>query len=486
MNPSKDKPVGLTERVGYGLGDLASNLYFQMFNMFLLYYYTDVFGLEAWVVGNIFLFSRIWDAVNDPVMGIVADRTRTRWGNFRPYLLWLAVPYGAAGYLMFYSPDLSMTGKIVYAAVTYTIVGMIYTGINIPYSGLMAVISKSSEERAKISSIRFIFAFLGGFIIAQFLPPLTKSLGGGNEILGFRYTMALFAVLATIMFLITFFTTKERIKPSSEIQPKGQLKKDFKILVREKAWWILVVAGILNLTAVAIKSGSNIFYFKYVAVSDDFKAEVASFGGGGWIAMILGVMTTGILIKYFERRKLIIWLTIIGGIGMALPYWMDPEMRISMTGVQSGEYTMFGLKMSSIELVPNNPRLIYIINIIGSFAAGPPVAIVWSMYTDVAAYIDWKHKRRITGLVVAAAVFSQKFGMAFGGWFAAVLLSAFGFIANAEQTADSKWAILLLFSLIPGILIIAQGASMLLYPLSDAQVKNIEIDLAARDSEKLS
>ncbi|BDS05071.1 MFS transporter [Oceaniferula spumae] len=479
-----DQKLGWTERIGFGLGDLASNLYFQMFNMFLLYYYTDVFGLQASVVANIFLFSRIWDAVNDPVMGIVADRTRTRWGNFRPYLLWLAVPYGAAGYLMFYSPDLSMTGKIVYAAVTYTVVGMVYTGINIPYSGLMAVISKSSAERARISSIRFIFAFLGGFIIVQFLPPLTSSLGGGDPVLGFRYTMGLFSVLATIMFLITFVTTKERVKPELQKQTKAQLMGDLKLLIRERAWLILAIAGILNLTAVAIKNGSNIFYFKYYVESPNFETEVSSFGGGGWIAMILGVMATGLLIKFFERRKLIIWLTIFGGIGMMAPYWIDPDLRITMPGLQTGAYTVFGLTMPSIQFVPENARWIYIMNLIGSFSAGPPVAIIWSMYTDVAAYIDWKHKRRITGLVVAAAVFSQKFGMAFGGWFAATLLGWFGFVANAVQTDDSKWAILLLFSLIPGILVVFQGAIIFLYPLTDDQVKNIEMDLAQRNLEK--
>jgi len=426
----RSEQLGWMERIGFGLGDLASNLYFQMFNMFLLYYYTDVFGIEAAVVANIILFSRIWDAVNDPIMGIVADRTRTRWGNFRPFILWLAVPY--------------------YAAVTYTVVGMIYTGINIPYSGLMAVISKSSTERARISSIRFIFAFLGGFVIVQFLPPLTESLGHGDPILGFRHTMALFATLATVLFLITFFTTKERVIPQTEKFTKARLMADLKILIKERAYLILIIAGLLNLTAVAIKNGSNIYYFKYYVGVENYNAEVSSFGGGGWIAMIFGVMCTGFLIKHFERRKLIIWLTIFGGIGIAAPYWMDPAWRISMPGLETGPYSMFGLPMTSIQFIPENPR-------------------------------DWKHNRRITGLVVSAAVFSQKFGMAFGGWFAATLMGAFGFVAHAEQSADSKWAILLLFSLIPGILIIGQGAIMILYPLTDDEVKNIELDLEKRE-----
>lgn len=471
--------LGWTERIGYGLGDLASNLYFQMFNMFLLFYYTDVFGISAVAASWIFLLSRIWDAVNDPVMGIIADRTRTRWGSFRPYILWFAVPFGVAGYLMFYSPDFSPGMKIAYAAVTYLAVQMLYTAVNIPYSGLMAVIHPSSAERARVSSIRFIFAFLGGWVIVQFLPPLKDSLGGGDDVIGFRHTMAIFAILATVLFLITFATTRERVAPEAEKCSRHQLKADLKTLVKTRPWLILVFAGLINLTAVAIKNGSNIFYFKYVVSNE---SEVASFGSGGWMAMILGVMCTGVLIKFFEKRQLIIWLTIIGGIGMAAPYWIDPEARITLPGFETGAYEVFGLKMASIEFFPTNPRWIYIVNLIGSFAAGPPVALVWTMYTDVAAYIRWKDNRRITGLVVSAAVFSQKFGMAIGGWFAGMLLTWYGFQANMEQTADSKHGILLLFSLIPAVLIVMQGVAMFFYRLTDKEMKHIEADLEKRES----
>lgn len=471
--------LGFGERIGYGLGDLASNLYFQMFNMFLLFYYTDVFGISAVAAGNILLISRIWDAVNDPAVGIIADRTRTRWGSFRPFILWFAVPFGIAGYLMFYSPDLSPGMKVAYAAVTYIGVQMLYTAINIPYSGLMAVIHPSSAERARVASVRFIFAFLGGWVIVQFLPPLTESLGGGNEVLGFRNTMAVFSVLATLLFLVTFATTRERVAPEATTSGRKQLVADLRTLVSTRPWLILVLAGLLNLTAVAIKNGSNIYYFKYV-VGD--QSEVASFGAGGWMAMILGVMCTGVLIKFFEKRQLIIWLTIVGGIGMAIPYWLDPNWRVAAPGFETGPYTLFGLEMTSIEFFPENPRWIYIINLLGSFAAGPPVALVWTMYTDVAAFIRWKDNRRITGLVVSAAVFSQKFGMAIGGWFAAMLLTWCGFEANMEQSDASKHGILLIFSLIPAVLIILQGVSIFFYRLTDGEMRRIEAELEEAES----
>ena len=473
-----DQKVSGVERHGYGLGDLASNLYFQMFNMFLLYYYTDVFGLAAGVVANIFLFSRIFDAINDPLMGIVADRTRTRWGSFRPYILWCAVPFGVSGYLMFYSPDLTANAKIVYAVVTYVICGMAYTAVNIPYSGLMATISKSASERAKVSATRFIYAFLGGFVIVQFLPSLKDAFGGGDEVLGFRNTMGFFAIVATILFVITFLTTKERVKPDVKKQSRADILSSLKILFTERPYLVLVVAGLLNLTAVAIKNGSNIYYFKYITGNAN---EVASFGSGGWIAMILGVMFTGVLIKFFEKRQLIIWLTIIGGIGMAAPFWVDPALHIVNPGLSTGSFSVFGLQLTNIEFIPENARWIYVINLVGSFAAGPPVALVWSMYTDVASYIDWKHKRRIAGLVVSAAVFSQKFGQAIGGWFAATLLAACGFQANQDQGEEAKLAILLLFSIVPAVLIVVQGALIFFYPLDSKMLHKIESDLAERD-----
>lgn len=479
MEHHRIQRLGWIERIGFGLGDLASNLYFQMFNMFLLFYYTDVFGIPAATVATIFLLSRIWDAINDPIMGIIADRTRTRWGSFRPYLLWFSIPFGIAGYVMLYSPDLSTQGKVIYAATTYTLVTMLYTAVNIPYSGLMAVISPSSEERVRVSTIRFIFAFLGGWVIVQFLPPLKDSLGGGNDVLGFRYTMAIFATLASLLFLITFATTKERVQPDAAGHSRAQLIADLKILIATRPWLILVIAGLINLSAVAVKNGSNIYYFKYVVLNEP---EVSSFGAGGWMAMILGVMCTGGFIRFFEKRRLIIWLTILGGIGMALPFWMDPAARITMPGLETGPYHLGGLKMTSVVFIPQNPRWIYLVNLVSQFLAGPPVALVWTMYTDVAAFIDWKHRRRITGLVVSAAVFSQKFGMAFGGWLAGMLLAWCGFKANIEQPASSKMAILLLFTLIPAALIIAQGLTMFFYRLTDTKMKQIEAELIDRNA----
>src|SRR5210317_2035602 len=205
--------LSFSEKLGYGLGDSASNFFFQVFNIFLLYYYTDVFGLAPAAVGTMFLVTKIVDAISDPVMGLIADRTHSRWGKFRPYLLWAAVPYGICGYAMFASPDLSDTGKLIYAYVTYTLMMLAYTAINVPYSALLGVISPSSVERTKVASYRFICAFAAAWLIGTFVTPLKNMLGGGDEALGFRLTMIIFAVLSVALFWISFATTRERVSP---------------------------------------------------------------------------------------------------------------------------------------------------------------------------------------------------------------------------------------------------------------------------------
>ena len=238
---SKNAPLKFSEKLGYGLGDTASNFFFQVFNIFLLYYYTDIFGLSPAAVGTMFIVTKIVDAVSDPAMGLIADRTNTRWGKFRPYLLWAAIPYGALGYAMFANPDLSNTGKLVYAYATYTLMMLAYTAINIPYSALMGVISSSSAERTKVSSYRFICAFAAAWLIGTFVTPLKNILGGENEANGFRLTMLIFAVISIALFWVTFATTKERVVAEKK---DSRLKDDFNALIANGPWIALFMAAI--------------------------------------------------------------------------------------------------------------------------------------------------------------------------------------------------------------------------------------------------
>ncbi len=439
--------LSFREKFAYGLGDTASNLFFQTFNIFLLYYYTDVFGLNAAAVGTMFLFTRILDAVTDPLMGLVADRTRTRWGKFRPYLLWMAVPYGLLGCLMFLNPALSPAGKLVYAYVTYSAMMLAYTAINIPYSALMGVMSPSSEDRTSLSTYRFVCAFLAAFLIGGFVLPLKNFLGGGDDATGFRLTMALFAVISVALFLYSFRHTRERVAPPVGQQPA--LGRDLRDLFRNGPWVVLFVAAFFTLANVGLRNASIIYYFKY-SVGDESKFPL--FSMVGTLVFIGGALCTKLFTRYFARRGLMIVLTFINALAMAAFFFVDPQ----------------------------NLVLLHAVNIVGSFAAGPTPAIVWSMYADCADYGEWKFGRRSTGLVFSAAVFAQKLGIAVGGALLGWLIGYFGFVANAVQSPRALFGINLVFSVLPGALALLSGVAICFYRIDEPMVRRMERELAER------
>ena len=448
------------EKLGYGLGDTASNFFFQTFNIFLLYYYTDVFGISAAAVGTMFFVTKLWDAVNDPLMGIIADRTRSRFGKFRPYILWVAVPYGIMGYLMFANPDLGDTGKIVYAWVTYTLMMMIYTAINVPYSALMGVMTPSSRERTVLSSYRFVCAFGGGLLISMLVRPLIQFFGDGDEAKGFSYTMALFAVMSVALFWYTFSTTRERVVAHDD--HKSNLKQDLKFLVSNRPWLVLFFAAIFTLANVAVKNAVTVHFFKYY-VGDDgsdyflFMDRTTLFLTAGMLAMILGVACTKLFTRYFEKKTLMIWLSLLNATTMLIIFLIPPDQYWTMM----------------------------IVNIIGMFLVGPTPALVWSMYADVADYGEWKYGRRTTALVFSAAQFAQKFGLTIGGGLSGWMLGIFGFVANVDQTDTSLLGIRLMFTVIPACFAIMNALVLIFYTLSDRQVEQIETELEARKTSGL-
>lgn len=445
--------LSFKEKLGYGLGDSASNFFFQVFNIFLLYYYTDVFGLAPAAVGTMFLVTKLVDAISDPVMGLIADRTKSRWGSFRPYILWVAPFYGLCGYLMFASPELSDTGKLIYAYVTYTLMMLAYTAINVPYSSLMGVISPSSLERTKVSSYRFVCAFLAAWTVGTFVGPLKNLLGGGDEVLGFRLTMFIFAIISVALFWITFATTKERVLPP--IDRSTDIKKDLSALLSNGPWIALFVSAIAVLMNLAIRNGALLYYFKYY-VGDDGTAiflifdKTAVFLSLGLLAMVLGVTMTKSLSQRFEKRSLMIALTIFNAISMAVFFFIPPEYY----------------------------WLMVLVNCIGSFANGPTPALVWSMYADCADYGEWKTGRRTTGLVFSTVLFAQKMGLAVGAGVAGIILGLFGFVANEVQTDETLFGIRFMFSIIPALLAIMGALAILFYKIDRNTITQMEADLA--------
>ncbi len=451
MEKSLEK-ISFKEKVGYGLGDTASNLYFQMIINFLLFFYTDVFGIPAAAAGTMMMVSRFWDAANDPMMGIIADRTNSKWGKFRPYLIWSSGPLAIIGVLTFITPDFSVTGKIVYAYITFTLVMMAYTAVNIPYSALLGVISPNSQERTSVSTFRFVLAFIGAFIVQGLTLPLVSFFGGGNQALGFPLTMAVYGVLACILFYITFSTTKERVVvPETQ---KSSLKEDVKNLLKNKPWMYLLVMSIFTLGYIIIRSGTILYYFKYYVGSE---ALASLFMVLGTIAIIAGVACTQFFAKKFGKKKFYLVVMALSTFLTALFYFVPKEQII----------------------------MVFALNIIISFVMAPQAPLLWAMYADTADYSEWKNKRRATGLVFSAATFAQKFGMAMGGGMAGWLLAFFGFVANTQQSPDTLNGIRLMMSFIPAIGSLIAVIAAFFYELDDKTMKKIEMELETRKAAVL-
>jgi len=453
--PGRDERLSPREYLGYALGDTASNLFFQTFNIFLTYYYVDVWGLLPAAVATMLAVIRLWDAFADPLMGMIADRTRSRWGKFRPYLLWGAVPYGVCGYLIFANPPLGPSGRLVYAYLTYSLMLLAYTAINVPYSSLLGVISPASRTRAVASSFRFVGAFGGAFLVSTFVKPLSAALGGGSEVRGYQHTMAIFAALSVVMFLVCFATTRERVTPppAQQTDVRGELRE----LVRNWPWVTMLLTAVFSTTFIVLRSASTLFYFKYLVadagqpVLFHFMDRATVFLSSNGLCQMLGCAALGVVARRTDKRRLAIALTAVTGICYAAFYFLPARA--------------FGLQLA--------------VNSLGSFCMGPTSALVWAMYADVADYGEWKFGRRSTALVYSASLFALKTGTMVGGVLVPLFLDWFGYVPDVAQTPRALLGISLAFSLLPGAFAGLKVAALWLYPLTQAKVD--EIEQALRD-----
>ena len=453
--------LSLKEKIGYSLGDTASNLFFQTFILFLLYFYTDVFGIPAAAAGTMFLVTRIWDAVNDPIMGMIADRTKSRWGKFRPYLLFLALPFAVVGILTFTTPGFDSTGKLIYAYVTYSLLMMLYTAVNVPYSALMAVITPNSLERTELSSFRFVAAFTGGLIVQAVTMTLVEYFGNGNEAVGWQWAIGCLSGLAAVLFIITFLTTEERVHPPATQQT--DFKLDLRELFTNKPWLLIAGATVFQLTFMVMRNSSIVYYFKYYVkdqtlnligynVDLSFGVFSSSFMMIGSFATILGAILTKWISNKIDKKNTYSWFMMASAVLCAL----------------------FSL------LEPTDVLLIFIFNILISFLWGPVSVLQWAMYTDTADYNEWKNGRRATGLIMSASLFALKLGLTLGGAIVGWILAYYGFIANQDQASETMTGIVLLMSVFPAIFGFIGGIMMLFYPLNNKMMVSIEDDLTKR------
>ncbi len=469
----------LYEKIGYGFGDTASNILYQAWSFFLMIFYTDVFGIDAKVASFMFLITRVWDMINDPIMGMIADRTNTRWGKFRPYLLWMAVPYGILACAMFITPNWSQNMKVVYAYVTYILATMAYTAINIPYSSMMAVLTPNPKERTTLSQYRFFFAFIGMLLVTTFTKPLAKFFGsnpshpgydaelGYSQALGFQVTMGVFGAIAIILLLITFLTTRERVKPSKE--QKSSFLGDLLDVAMNIPWIVIFVASIFWLIHNMIRNGMVAYYFDYVngegskvfwtltlgAIKLDFD-QTTVFLTIGTFGMMAGVLLSTPVKKHFDRKLVIIFLSLTSALINGVFYWLPKD-----------NFVVLG-----------------IVNAIWAIVAGAMPVFLFAMFADVTDFHEWKFRQRATGLVTAGIMFAIKMGVAIGGFLGLYILGQYGYVKDEPITPEIIHGIKLLFSVIPAGFILVCGIILCFYPINDKLLAKIEEDLKERKSKE--
>lgn len=455
--PIDAEKLSVREKFGYSLGDCAANFVFQTQIMFLMGFYTDVLGISAVVAGNIFLYSRLWDAFNDPLMGALADRTNTRWGKFRPWILLTAVPFGLLFVLAYTAPELSATGKVLWAVVTYNALMMIYTANNIPYSALTGVMTGDMEERNSLVSWRFVLAMTAQFLVQSFTLVLVAYFGQGDKARGFQMAIGLWAVIAVVFFTITFFTTRERIAPDPK--QKTSVVQDIVDLSRNGNWVALAVATVFVFICLSMRGGITYYYIQYFVGSREVFGRTLSweslfgwFNGLGTAATILGIFLSKPLAMRFGKRdtfRTCLFLTAVCiGLFVTLP--------------SDAVEAMLGLQM------------------LLQFIYGITIPLLWAMIADVADFTEWTTGRRATAMTFAAMLFALKLGLSIGGALSGWLLDQYGYVPNAAQSDSALEGIRWMMSVWPAIAFVVAVGCLLFYRIDRSTESEMESALAER------
>jgi len=467
----KEAKLSIKEKVGYSLGDTAYNLYFQMAIMFMLFFYTDVFGISAAVAGTMFLVSKIWDAINDPIMGGLADRTETRWGKFRPWILFSILPLAISGILCFTKIDLSTVGKIVWAYVTYNLLMMSYTAGNVPYSSLMGVMTADSDERTGLNQVRFTFANIAMLLVQGLTLPLVGFLGKGDDAKGFMLTMVFFSAMAIVFLTTTFLSTKERIKP--EPGQKTSIIQDLKDLFKNKPWVILFVMTLFVFIYWSLKGSIGLYYTKYFVDHASLRAFLQNFGlarnpdsdvvkigfsfysFSGGVAMLIGIFFAKVFSVRFGKRDV---------------------FRVCL-------FLAAGFTFAYVFLKPEQVFLQYLFNNLIQLFYGVTVPLLWAMVADVADFTEWKTRRRATAMTFAGILFALKLGLSLGSAFAGKLLGFYNYTANVAQTAATLKGIRYMMSVYPAILFFLGVIVLLFYQIDRSTELEMEKELIERRKE---
>lgn len=483
---STAQKLSVLEKIGYSLGDLAANLIFQTLMTFLAYFYTDVYKIPAGKASIIILVGGVFGAFFNIIMGAIADRTKTRWGKFRPWILWTSVPFGVIALLAFSTPDFSENGKVIYALITYFLLVIIYSANNLPYSALSGVITGDMKQRNSLSSYRFVAVMIAQFIIQSLLLPLVLSVGHGDKAVGFEKVMLVFAITGVICFIITFLTTRERIVPT--LEQKSSVVQDLKDLSKNKPWVIMLFLTILVFITLALKGGMYIYYFKYYLNETAQASFLENIGFNNFIAGLnKGVTNLGL--GEFQWPKDIATsansLFNAGGIIFMIIGIMFSKPLADRFGKRNIFAIFLFLSALCLMLFNFYSReaigAVFITQILHGFLYGVTIPILWAMIADVADYSEWKNNRRATAIIFSAMIFGLKVGLSVGGAIGAALLSKYGYVAEqAEQTASAVSGIKMSVSVYPGIFFIIGAAILIGYKINKDMEIQIENDLKER------
>jgi GPH family glycoside/pentoside/hexuronide:cation symporter len=439
--------LSFKEKAGYALGDTAANFIFQTMVMFQLVFYTDTFGITAAAAGTLLIVVRFWDAIFDPIMGVVADRTNTKWGKFRPWVLWTAVPFGIMGFLTFLTPDFDPTGKLIYAYITYIVLMMVYSANNLPYSALSGVMTGDLGERTSLSSYRFVFAMIAQLIIQGLALPMVHYFGKGDDSTGYQVTMGIFSALAIVFFFITFATTKERIQPAPN--QKATVKQHFTDLTKNRAWLVMFILTIILFITLAMRGSVVLYYFTYYVNDVDY---FSMFNVLGTVATIIGI--------FFSKQ-------------LSMKYGKRIVFMAGLSG------TAFFTAMF-IFITPTAITMMFTMEILRQFAYGFTIPLLWAMMADVADFSEWKNNRRATGIVFSAIVFGLKAGLGFGGAITGWVLAVYGYVPNVAQSEAVLNGIKLTMSIFPAITFGLCVVCLIFYPIN----KKLEIQITDELAER--
>ena len=474
---SYSEKLSIREKIGYSLGDLAANLVFQTLMTYLAYFYTDIYGLDAndataiiFTVGTIAAFGF------NPIVGAIADRTNSKWGKFRPWILWTAIPLGIVSVLAFSTPNFEYQGKVVYAVITYTLLLLLYAASNLPYSALSGVITGDMKERNSISSYRFVAVMFAQFFVQVFMLPIIIYAGEGDKAVGIEIVMTWLAIIGTIMLLITFITTKERIVP--KLEQKSSVKEDLLDLIKNKPWVIMLLLTTLTFVSLAMKGGSYIYYFEnYV---DEVRLT-------NFISPILDFLST-IGVNFFGNDPVsagfglfnasgIIFMII--GIGMSKPL-ADTYGKRNVFGFFLFISTLFIILFSFFG--KSSVELMFGAQVLHGFFYGITIPLLWAMIADVADYSEWKNNRRATAIIFSAMMVGLKLGLTIGSSLVAKILGSYGYVPNGEngQTETAIQGTKMLVSIYPAIPFLIGVSLLFFYEINKKMETQIELELKER------